>query len=151
MTCGPGANNGVGGGANAANNGAQQPTKAQIEKECIDEFNDMALGKFVNFMSMASPILGPDRLGSTIEDVGGTAVKYAVYKSFVAASKTMVRTPFGSLSGVVAEAIHAVAEDAVLPVAVAATGMQVIAHAGCDSVARQQTGQATYVSPAHYP
>ena len=42
----------------AANNGTQQQTQ-----QCISQFNNTAFGKFVNFWSMASPFMGPDRLG----------------------------------------------------------------------------------------
>ncbi|MCU1312111.1 MAG: repeat-associated core domain protein [Candidatus Angelobacter sp.] len=113
---------------------ANNATQSQIQKECIDQFNDSSGGKVVNFMSMASPVIGPDRLGSTIEDVGGTTLKFGVYTFFNTISKTWAPTPFGSLSGVVAGTIETVAKDVVLPVSVGSTGLQIIAHAGCDTV-----------------
>ena len=122
----------------------------QIAKTCIDQFNDTGVGKFVNFWSMASPLIGPDRWGSLKEDVGGSTLKFGAYQFFKGASKTMVRTPFGSMSGFVAETIETVAADVVLPLAVAATGTQVLMHAGCYSSAYNATGQANipvYVAP----
>jgi hypothetical protein len=83
----------------------------------------------VNFLSMASPLIGPDRLGSTIEDVGGSTLKFGAYQFFKGASQTMVRTPFGSMSGFVSETIEAVAKDAVFPAAAAATVIQILVHA----------------------
>lgn len=54
------------------------------------------------------------------------------------------------MSGFVAETIETVAADAVFPLAVAATGSQVLMHAGCYSEALNATGQANipvYVAP----
>jgi hypothetical protein len=137
---------GGGAGTTAANNGTQQQIKQQTQ-QCISQFNDTALGKFVNFWSMASPFIGPDRLGSTIEDVGGSALKYGVYTFFSTVGKTWTPTPFGSMSGVVAEGIHTIAKDVVLPVAVGSTGLQILAHAGCNTGARQDAGQMNPLPP----
>ena len=114
----------------------------QIAKQCVAEFNNSAFGGAVNFLSMASPLIGPDRLGSTIEDVGGSALKFGAYQFFKTASQTMVRTPFGSMSGFVSETIEAVAKDAVFPAAAAATSIQILVHAGCANSAVNATGQA---------
>ena len=114
----------------------------QITKQCVAEFNNSGFGGAVNFLSMASPLIGPDRLGSTIEDVGGSALKFGAYQFFKTASQTMVRTPFGSMSGFVSETIEAVAKDAVFPAAAAATGVQILVHAGCANSAANATGQA---------
>jgi hypothetical protein len=119
----------------------------QQAQQCVDQVNDSGLGKFVNFWSMASPVIGPDRLGSAIEDAGGTTIKYGVYEFFRTTSQTWAPTPFGSLSGVVADSIHTVATDVVLPLSVGSTGLQLIAHAGCDTVARQAAGQMNPLPP----
>lgn len=122
----------------------------QITQTCINEFNNTRIGKAANFMSMASPFIGPDRLGSTIEDVGGSTAKYGVYKYFQIASQTMPRTPFGSMSGFLSETIEMAAKDIVFPVAVAATGTQILMQGGCFASALNATGQAnisTYVAP----
>lgn len=56
------------------------------------------------------PGIGPEWKSSIAEDVGGGAAKFAVFKFFQGASQTMVRTPFGSMSGFVAGSIEGVAE-----------------------------------------
>jgi hypothetical protein len=96
---------------------------------------------------MASPVIGPDQLGSTIEDVGGTTLKFGVYTFFSTVSKNWTPSPFGSMSGVVAEGIETIAKDVVLPVAVGSTGLQIIAQAGCNTGARQDAGQMNPLPP----
>jgi RHS repeat-associated protein len=144
----------------AANNGtncapltpgcSNVPTALQVkqfvQQQCLGQFNNSSLGGAVNFMSMASPVIGPNPLGSTIEDVGGTTLKYGVYQFFNSASQSMAGTPFGSMSGIAAEGIETIAKD-VLPVAVGATGLQVIAHAGCATVGGQAAGQMNPLPP----
>ena len=98
---------------------------------CLAQFNNSSFGKVVNFFSLASPFIGPDRLQSAVEDVGGTGLKFAAYSFFKTASSTMVRTPFGSMSGLVAGTIETVAKDVVAPVAAVATGVQVMDHLLC--------------------
>jgi hypothetical protein len=151
----------VSGPAVAANNGtncapltpgcSNVPTALQVkqfvQQQCLGQFNNSSLGGAVNFMSMASPVIGPNPLGSTIEDVGGTTLKYGVYQFFNSASQSMAGTPFGSMSGIVAEGIETIAKDVVLPVAVGATGLQVIAHAGCATVGGQAAGQMNPLPP----
>ena len=148
-------------GQSAANNGtncapltpgcSNVPTALQVkqfvQQQCLGQFNNSSLGGAVNFMSMASPVIGPNPLGSTIEDVGGTTLKYGVYQFFNSASQSMAGTPFGSMSGIVAEGIETIAKDVVLPVAVGATGLQVIAHAGCATVGGQAAGQMNPLPP----
>jgi hypothetical protein len=132
----------------AANNGlTQQQQIKQQTQQCISQFNNTAFGKFVNFWSMASPVIGPDRLGSTIEDVGGTTLKFGVYTFFSTVGKNWTPTPFGSMSSVVAEGIETIAKDVVLPVAVGSTGVQIIAQAGCNTGARQDAGQMNPLPP----
>jgi hypothetical protein len=145
----------------AANNGtncapltpgcSNVPTALQVkqfvQQQCLGQFNNSSLGGAVNFMSMTSPVIGPNPLGSTIEDVGGTTLKYGVYQFFNSASQSMAGTPFGSMSGIVAEGIETIAKDVVLPVAVGATGLQVIAHAGCATVGGQAAGQMNPLPP----
>ncbi|MGA3264697.1 MAG: hypothetical protein ABSC47_11715 [Terracidiphilus sp.] len=77
------------------------------------------------------PGIGPDWQGSIAEDVGGSALKFGAYSFFNAASTSMVRTPFGSMSGFVAGSIETVAKEVVAPVVVAATAAQLTVHAGC--------------------
>ncbi len=115
---------------NAPNNG---PTWSQKNKGCLDKINSTPDGKFYNFMSPLSmiPGIGPEWKSSIAEDVGGGAAKFAVFKFFQGASQTMVRTPFGSMSGFVAGSIEGVAEGVLAPVAAAATVGQLTVHAGC--------------------
>ncbi len=103
----------------------------KLQQNCLDNFNNSGGGAVVNFFSLASPFIGPDRLQSAIEDVGGTGVKFAAYSFFKTASTSMVRTPFGSMSGLVAGTIETVAKDVVAPVAAASTAVQVGVHLGC--------------------
>jgi hypothetical protein len=77
------------------------------------------------------PGIGPEWKSSIIEDVGGSALKFGAYSFFNTASQTMVRTPFGSMSGFVAGTVETVAKEALAPVAAAATAGQLTAHAGC--------------------
>jgi hypothetical protein len=114
----------------APNNG---PTWSQKNKGCLDKINSTPDGKFYNFMSPLSmiPGIGPEWKSSIAEDVGGGAAKFAVFKFFQGASQTMVRTPFGSMSGFVAGSIEGVAEGVLAPVAAAATVGQLTVHAGC--------------------
>jgi hypothetical protein len=69
-----------------------------------------------------------------------------VYQFFNSASQSMAGTPFGSMSGIAAEGIETIAKD-VLPVAAGATGLQVIAHAGCATVGGQAAGQMNPLPP----
>jgi RHS repeat-associated protein len=48
-----------------------QQVKQFVQQQCLSQFNNSGAGGFINFWSMASPLIGPNRLGSTIEDVGG--------------------------------------------------------------------------------
>jgi hypothetical protein len=106
-------------------------TPKQVRQTCLNNFNNTGVGKGVNFFSLASPFIGPDKLQSAIEDVGGTGAKFAAYKFFRGASTSMVRTPFGSMSGFVADTVETIAKDVVAPVAVLATEVQVGVHAAC--------------------
>ena len=117
-------------GSKAPNNG---PTWSQKNKGCLDKINSTPDGKFYNFFSPLSmvPGIGPEWKSSIAEDVGGGAAKFAVFKFFQGASQTMVRTPFGSMSGFVAGSIEGVAEGVLAPVAAAATVGQLTVHAGC--------------------
>jgi hypothetical protein len=124
-----------------------QQVKQFVQQQCLSQFNNSGAGGFVNFFSMASPVIGPNRLGSTIEDVGGTTAKYGVYQFFNTASQTMAGTPFGSMSGIVAEGIETIAKDVVFPVAAGSTGLQIIAHAGCSTVGAQAAGQMNPLPP----
>lgn len=79
------------------------------------------------------PSLLPSYFGAVDLGTGkvGTGTKVAAYKFFRGASTSMVRTPFGSMSGFVADTVETVAKDIVAPVAVLATEVQVGVHAGC--------------------
>jgi RHS repeat-associated protein len=115
----------------APNNAYTNDVAKKLQQNCLDNFNNSGGGAVVNFFSLTSPFIGPDRLQSAIEDVGGTGAKFAAYSFFKTASKTMVRTPFGSMSGLVAGTIETVAKDVVAPVAAVSTAVQVGVHLGC--------------------
>jgi hypothetical protein len=103
----------------------------QAYNTCLNNFNQTTAGKVVNFFSLASPLLGPERLHATVEDVGGTALKFGAYQGlrYLENNSTQVITALGS--GVVADAIHFIAADVVAPVAAVSTGVQVGVHAAC--------------------
>jgi hypothetical protein len=111
----------------------QRPTWKQKNQDRLNKINDTPDGKFYNFFSLLSmiPGIGPEWKSSVAEDVGGGAAKWVAYKFFKGAAQTMVRTPFGSMSGVVAGSIEGVAEGVLAPVAAAATVGQLTVHAGC--------------------
>jgi RHS repeat-associated protein len=152
---GTGGGGGAGGAANnctplssgCSNVPTAQQLKQFVQQQCLSQFNNSGGGGFVNFWSMASPLIGPNRLGSTIEDVGGTTAKYGVYQFFNTESQTMAGTPFGSMSGIVAEGIETIAKDVVFPVAAGSTGLQIIAHAGCSTVGAQAAVQMNPLPP----
>lgn len=77
------------------------------------------------------PGWGPNWKESAAEDLGGTSAKFAVFKFFQGASQTMVRTPFGSMSGAIADTMEVVAEGVAVPLMAAGTVGQVTVHAGC--------------------
>jgi RHS repeat-associated protein len=112
---------------NAPNHGFNTKTY----NTCLNNFNQTGVGKVTNFFSLASPLLGPERMHSTIEDVGGTALKFGAYQGlrYLEANSTQALTALGS--GAVADIIHFVAADIVAPVAGVATGLQVGVHAAC--------------------
>ncbi len=126
------------GGGNSGNNGKPDPPKPpkpwkDKNRNCLNQINNTPDGKFYNFFSPLSmiPGIGPDPTASRVEDIGGGLAKFGVYSFFKAASTSMVRTPFGSMSGVVAETIHGVAKFAGTPVMGAAIAGQLSVHAGC--------------------
>jgi hypothetical protein len=45
-------------------------TQQQKQQNCLNGFNNSPDGKFYNFFSLASPVIGPDKLQSAIEDFG---------------------------------------------------------------------------------
>lgn len=114
----------------APNNG---PTWKQKNQDCLNKINSTPDGKLYNFLSPLSmiPGWGPNWKESAAEDIGDTGAKLAVYKFFVGASQSMVRTPFGSMSGAVAETMELganIATKALMPAAIVG---QVTVHAGC--------------------
>jgi hypothetical protein len=96
-----------------------------------EQINNTPDGEFHNFFSLASPFIGPDPMQSTIEDVGWTGLKFAAYGFFRSASTNMIRMPFGSMSGLVADTLDTVAKGFIAPVGAAATVGQLTVHGGC--------------------
>jgi hypothetical protein len=88
----------------------QELIRQQKQQDCLNKINNTPDGEFYNFFSLASPFIGPDPMQSTIEDVGGTGLKFAAYGFFRSASANMIRTPFGSMSGLVADTLDTVAK-----------------------------------------
>ena len=72
----------------AANNATiARPTWKGKNNTCLSKFNNTFLGKFDNFFSPLSmiPGIGPEWKSSIVEDVGGGAAKYTIFKFFQAA------------------------------------------------------------------
>lgn len=120
---------------NAPSNGQTQQQKQQ---DCLNKINNTPDGKFYNFWSLTSPLIGPNRLDSAIEDFGGTGLKYLAYRGLLQAadSPTLLEGSNAQfvtavLSGAAAEGIHTVAKEVVFPLALAATAGQLTVHAGC--------------------
>src|ERR1700740_2586450 len=99
----------LGGVETLPNNAYTNDGAKKLQQNCLDNFNNSGGVAVVNFFSLASTFIGPDRLNSAIEDVGGTGLNFAAYSFFKTASTSMVRTPFGSMSGLVAGTIETVA------------------------------------------
>jgi RHS repeat-associated protein len=106
-------------------------TPKQVRQTCLNNFNNTGVGKAVNFFSLASPFIGPDKLQSAIEDVGGTALKFGAYGFFKTAITSMAGTPAAALSSVVAGTVETVAKSVIAPAATLATEVQVGVHAAC--------------------
>jgi len=109
-------------------------------QSCINSFNKSALGNVANFLSFASPVIGPDPLGSLVEDIGGTGLKFLAYQGLksVNALRIVGATDWSTavlvelLAKDAAYGIEFVARDFVLPVALGATIVQEGAHIYCD-------------------
>src|SRR5215469_10529291 len=122
-------NNGIPGGPVGAPGSPQSPQ--QKRQACLDKINNTPDGKFYNFFSLLSPVLGPDPKNSTIEDVGGTALKFGTFTFFGVLGKGLPNNPFGSLSTFISEGIEDVAKGVGVPLIAAGTAGQVTAHVGC--------------------
>ena len=96
------------------------PPPVDPHKKCLDDFNNSPDGKFYNFMSLASPLIGPDPLGSLGEDTIGPGSKYVALKFFDALG-------YDSL----VEGTKNLVREVVLPVSIAATAAQIAGHVGC--------------------
>jgi hypothetical protein len=113
----------------APNNG---PTFQQKNKACLNTINNTPDGKFYNFFSYASPLLGPDAgLLSAEQDGASFAAQRGGQRFLSAAAKNWGRTALGSGSGFVGGVWEAVDGFALTPLAVAATAGQLTVHAGC--------------------
>lgn len=119
--------------------------RAAINQNCLNSFNNSALGKVSNFFSPLSQFIGPDRLGSAIEtDIGG-GIKYGLVRAGLAAGNAAVSfdaNPLKTLAGLAAEGTEFVAKEVGLPLVVAGTAIQVTAHLGCNAEASSNPGQA---------
>jgi RHS repeat-associated protein len=109
-------------------------------EDCLKKFNNSFVGGAVNFFSFASPLLGPDKLQSTVEDVGGTTLKWLAYQGLrsVNAMQIIGATDYPTavlielLAQDAALVIKTVAKDFVFPVALTATIVQEYTHVYCD-------------------
>ncbi len=109
-----------------------------VNNACINQFNNSFGGKVVNFFSLTSPLIGPDRLSSAFEDVGGGALKYGAFKGLRAMqySKGLLAGNSAEVllaegSAVLANGAHFLVTDVLAPVAAASTAIQIGAHAYC--------------------
>jgi hypothetical protein len=118
----------------AANNATiARPTWKGKNNTCLSKFNNTFLGKFDNFFSPLSmiPGIGPEWKSSIVEDVGGGAAKYTIFKFFQAAGNNWSGTGLGSIGEAVSGTIEGVAEGVGAPLVVGATLDQVSAHIAC--------------------
>jgi hypothetical protein len=102
----------------------------RINQQCLDNFNNSAAGKVTNLFSLTSIFIGPERLSSGIELIGGGTAKYLTYRGLNAAASRFAFTPFGVLTGSTAELIH-VGARALLPISLGLTGAQLAVHGLC--------------------
>ncbi|MGA9669718.1 MAG: hypothetical protein WBQ94_10935 [Terracidiphilus sp.] len=124
-----------------------------MTKECLQEFYNSGFGKAVNFMSLGSlvPGWGPDPMGSLKEwglaiigkGGGGTATvallnKYDTRTITTLMSSTTIGSSVGSGLGNLLHFSADVGSGAM----VAATGIDLLVHAGCANSALNATGQA---------
>jgi hypothetical protein len=142
----------------APNNG---PTSQQINKECLQGFYNSGFGKAVNFMSLGSlvPGWGPDPMGSLKEWGLAIVGKGGGGKALVAALNsaetftTLSGTTIGGSNAIAGYGLNVglhVAADAGTVTMVAATGIDLLMHAGCYASAQNATGQANipvYIAP----
>jgi hypothetical protein len=135
--------------------------RQQITKECLQEFYNSGFGKAVNFMSLGSliPGWGPDPLGSLKEwgiaviGKGGGGKALVATLNHAETFTTLSGTTIGGSNAIAGYGLNVglhVAADVGTVTMVAATGIDLLVHAGCDSSARNATGQANipvYVAP----
>jgi hypothetical protein len=127
------------------------PTAQQIRQTCVNEWNNSAAGKVTQFFSLYN-------LATNIKEAWPEwtllpAAKLLTLKALDKAGQAIGNTEFLSLTGSAsttvvsptATAIHAgekVAGRLAVPALVAATGIDVLANAGCANSALNATGQA---------
>lgn len=125
----------------------------QINKECLQGFYNSNFGKAVNFMSLGSlvPGWGPNPMESLKEWGMAVVGKGGGGKALVAALNatekftTLSGTTIGGSNAIAGYGLNVglhIAADAGTVTMVAATGIDLLVHAGCYSSALNATGQA---------
>ena len=134
--------------------GGTGPNNAsQITKQCVNEFYNSSFGKAVNFFSLGAlvPGWGPNPLESLQQwgeaiigkGGGGTALVYALNnEGTITTLSGTVSAGSNAIGGkILANTLHFLA-DAGTGAMGAATGIDVLIHAGCANSALNATGQA---------
>lgn len=138
------------------------PSKNDITKQCVQQYQNSLSGKAVNQLSLGAyvPGWGPDPKGSFRElglvlglKFGGGKLAAAGLNKFNTQTLTSLfnETTIASAAGTgLSELIHGAGIASGIGT-IYATGLDLLAHAGCATVAMQATGQMTPVGPAYIP
>jgi hypothetical protein len=119
----------------APNNGPQQTP----QQKCLSDFNNNLLGKTVNFLSVASPFIGPEPGNSAIEMIVGGHIKVGIIstlKGLGYSSEGLESTPLLAVGEAVGLTAEGIAEEVGGPAVAVATLSQIGVHLGCKYIAR---------------
>jgi len=164
-SCSPYPPGGGGGGGTGGSTSQPQPTsnpsptpannapKSSVEQQCLSQFYSSGPGKAIAFLSplQVIPGWGQDPLKSTVEYTVGLAAKYGILKTAAnGAAQPAVQTIFTDATSYafprLMPAVLSLTKVAAPYIYGYAAGLDVLAHAGCASVASQEAGMST-VSP----
>jgi len=146
---------GGGGGGGGKTSGTPSASKAQITNACLSQFYSTPSGKTLQFFSPLQmiPGFGQDPATSTLETTVGLGSKATVITAAANAGQRVIQTLFAdswSLVGPIEKVVSWLGTR-VLSFAKAGgptiwgygAGLDALAHAGCSTIARQETGQMT--------
>jgi hypothetical protein len=103
----------------------------QQQQDCLKEIYNTPDGKFYDYFSFVSPLIGPDAsLGDAAYEGSKEAAQRGGKRFLKAAAKNWKRTGLGAFSRTASEVLEAV-DQAINPLAWAATVDQVAMYTGC--------------------